>query len=208
MFGRLIKTRDPSEQAMTVAGPLLEQLLDRVADARGIRIEAAVHALGSLAGHAAQRAALAAVERKNSGYAGLSLIEVRTDDGGRYWFGDALNRPLADGPFSLWHAVVAAAERLGETALPDIDALIAAMAARVGQESFEAERDAIAQHWPAQRALLGESKVEIAEWPMVYGFAFTQLVAVTDGQFAFPDLAGPFIQAAVTSSRLRLFKAG
>lgn len=208
MFSSFFKRRSAEperpEAALAVAPDLLDQLLQAASDDRGIRIETVVLALGSLAGQAAQQAAMDGLARDVPGYAGLSLAEVQGANGDSYWFGDAINRPVAEGSFSLWHAVVAVSEDRGPDAMPDMEALFSSVAMRVGADRFDDQREAIARYWSDQLALLTARVPDKVLWPMAYGFAFTRLVAMTDDQFPFRDLAEPFMRSAIIASKLRV----
>lgn len=208
MFSSFFKRKpdepDRPEAALAAAPALLDQLLEAASDDLGIRIETVVLALGSLAGQAAQLAALESLRRRAAGYAGLSLAEVQGANGDCYWFGDAINRPVAEGPFSLWHAVAAASESRGAGALPDIHALFSSVSARIGGESFDDERQAIALYWPEQKLILTAQLPDPVEWPIAYGFAFTRLVAMTGDQFPFLDLAESFMRSAIIASKLQV----
>lgn len=202
-FGRKPAAADQPAAALAAAPELLDQVLEAAGDDRGIRIETAVLTLGSLAGHAAQLAALDALARGVLGYSGLSLAQVQGATGDNYWFGDAINRPVAEGPYSLWHAVIAASEGRAGVELPNLESLFSSVSARVGAERFEDERRAIATYWPQQQPILRARMSDPVEWPMAYGFAFTRLVAMTGDQFPFPDLAEPFMRSAVIASKLQ-----
>lgn len=208
MFGRLFGSKRAAENqpaaALAAAPALLDQLLEAIADERGIRIEAVALALGSLAGHAAQLATLDALARGLPDYAGLALVQVQGANGESYWFGDAINRPVAEGRYSLWHAVLAASEGRTSQKLPDLELLFSSISARVGSDSFLDQRQAIALYWPEQESILRKRVSDPVEWPKAYGFAFARLVALTGDRFPFLDLAELFMHSAITASKLQV----
>lgn len=204
LFNRGTTARNPVADAMATAPVLLDQLLEALSDARGIRIEAATGALGALAGHAAQHAAMHGLSGRDPAYARLSLTQVTGANGEIYWFGDAVNHPVAEGNFSLWHAVIAAAEERPGRVPPVLAPIFADIAARIGSESFGDQRGAIARFWPAQADILDARARDPKAWPIAYGFAFTQLIAMVGDQFDFSELAATFMRSVVIASKLQV----
>ena len=90
------KAENPHIASIVAGREMLNQLLHALKDERGVHMETALCALGALAGYSCQASirAIAKIDgRKNA------LIEMQCKDGRKYFFGDDLNKPLAESQY-------------------------------------------------------------------------------------------------------------
>ncbi|HEX4442199.1 MAG TPA: hypothetical protein VHZ81_01390 [Galbitalea sp.] len=198
--------------AQATASALLEHLMNELATGKGIHLESILSALGALAGRACQVAALEGFARQELGYAGLSLATVTGTDGSEYYFGDAINRPLTERPYSVWDLVAAEAARLGAT-LPDMAELFQHNAAMVGQPSYGVPRWAPETFgeapqtylplWDRYLPLIRKSAPKTQLWPVVCGIAVQQLFQKLVGQFDLGVQTRVVMDCAIAMAKLK-----
>ena len=92
---------DPLIGAKIGGREITQQLFTKMNSERSVHIESMLCALGALAGHACQ----ASIRARNVARGvpeTTDLVAVDTQDGKRYFFGDAINHPLAEAQYSIW----------------------------------------------------------------------------------------------------------
>ena len=196
----------------TAAVAVLEHVFEWEKSDRGVHLEGAVVALGALAGHACQLAALTGVADNDPVYNGLGISLVTAANGQEYYFGDAVNRPLAESTYSVWSLAAGAASGLGAT-LPDFTELFEHAAGAVGTADFGIPRfaegtfaDAPVSYLPRWDELLPtirRSAPDAQQWPVVFGIAVQQLFTIVGGDFNLTDLVRIFMDAAIAMSKLK-----
>lgn len=107
---------------------------------RGVPSLVIASTLGALAGHASQIAALKGVAANDTNYAGLSLVSVETATGEQLLFGDAVNRPVLESPYSVWALVAGICQKMG-IPVPDVAELAGHVAATLPSGSPWLPRD-------------------------------------------------------------------
>lgn len=199
-----------SAAATTAGAAVLDQLLPRLTtDERGAHLESVAVALGALAGRACQGAVLSGVE---PAYSDLSLTIVTAANGEQYYFGDAINAPLAESEDSVWEIVSVAATRLGGS-LPDRDELFANAAATVGTAGFGVPRYATDTFSEPPRSFLPlwdeflptvSKDTRPDEYLRVYATALADLFTMVAGQFPLEPLVRIAMDSAIAMSKLIL----
>lgn len=161
-------------------------------DERGIHLESLFCALGALAGRACQDSVRARALSEGKP-ADAYFTVATTTDGQKYYFGDALNQPLAEDRVSVWSLVAGAAAHDGARQLPDLDEIFKHNAAVLGSEQFGIPRlppehpvqglplDYARKLWPDARKVVAEFAGEPRLWPLAIGLAIQELMAQTQG---------------------------
>lgn len=206
---------DAVTAARSAAGAVLDVIMTALKDERGIHLESLFCALGAVAGYACQVAV-----RADAGKAGLpedGLFQIITAaDGQRFFFGDALNRPLAEDRLSVWSLVAGAAAHDGARRLPDLTELFKHNAASLGSEAYGVPR-LPAEHpvqgrpveyarklWPLVRPVLAQLLPEPRQWPVCLGLAIQDVMARARGTVP-PEVAALIVmESAIPVSKLRL----
>lgn len=191
---------------------LLGFVMSSLKDERGIHLESLYCALGAVAGHACQ--ASVSAEALAAGKPADGLFDVATTaDGGRYYFGDALNRPLAEDRVSIWSLVAGAAAHDGAKQLPDLGDIFRHNAAVLGSEQFGLPRlppehpvhakpiDYARRLWPSVRPIVAKFAGEPRLWPVSVGLAIQELMAKAGGQVPPGMVAHIVMESAIPVSR-------
>ena len=116
---------NPHVRAQITGKDLVSNLLEGLKDDRGVRIETLLGVLGSFAGFST---VYAMVKRLEDGSLKLEMPEVAVvelQDGRKFYFGDFLNRRLAEDKLSVFGLSAGAAEQLGATGFLDLQELFA-----------------------------------------------------------------------------------
>lgn len=192
---------------------LLGLVMASLKDERGIHLESLYCALGAVAGHACQASVSAAA--RAAGKAPDADFEVATTtDGGRYFFGDALNRPLAEDRVSLWSLVAGAAAHDGALQMPDLAEIFRHNAAVLGSEAFGVPRlppehplhgrpiDYARRLWPEVQPVVARLAGEPRLWPVAVGLAVQEVMTQARGQVP-PELVVRIVmESAIPVSKI------
>jgi len=126
---------DPLIGAQIGSKEVTQQLIAAMKSDRGVHIESLLCALGSLAGYSCQAALRAQALAQGLAEAGL-LTRVETKDGKAYFFGDNLNKSLAESTHSVWGVAGAGAQQAGCANLPDVSEIFKHASLTVGTAAF------------------------------------------------------------------------
>ena len=182
-------------------------------DERGIHLESLFCALGALAGRACQDSIRARALSEGKP-ADAYFTVATTTDGHKYYFGDALNQPLAEDRVSVWSLVAGAAAHDGAKQLPDLNEIFKHNAAVLGSEQFGIPRlppehpvqalplDYARKLWPDTRKVLVEFAGEPRMWPVAIGLAVQELMAQTRGQVPPALVARIVMESAIPVSKV------
>jgi len=187
------RAEDPMIGAKIGAKEILQQVINALKTGRGVRIEDLLAILATLAGYACQMS----VREQPGG----SLTEAVTSDGAKYYFGDALNRPLAESQYSVWSICAGTAQHLGVRPedFPGLDDVFRHVSASVGTPQFGIPRLPEA-HMPGEppRNYLKLWKLflprvrrfcpDAQQWPMLYAIAIAEAMEMAKDVIA-PQLA-------------------
>jgi hypothetical protein len=197
------KKSDPLIGPKMGARQINNSLITGMRTPKGVHIESYLTALGALAGYSCQMSV-----REVTKASGISMDEnhvlVVADgaDGKRYFFGDALNKPLAGDPHSVWSLAASAAQKMGGK-LPDIGELFKHVSATVGTREFGVPRlpsehqpverplDYLKALWPALLPVVRPFCDSPAEWPILFA------IAVQESIFAAKDVIEPGLAVTV-----------
>lgn len=133
------RKKNPAAGVVYGSKVVIERLIATMKGPGGVHAESFLCALGAMAGYACQ-ASLREFARSQKLSESTLLMVVEADDRAKYYFGDALNQPLAESKMSVWNVVAAAAREAGCQELPDMNELFAHVAASVGQKHFGVPR--------------------------------------------------------------------
>ena len=166
---------------------ILQNILSMIKNERGVQIEVLATILGGLAGRACLLAGLSGQAGNDPTLNVLTLSTIGTRDGGAYLVGDAINRQLAEGPYSVFALIAGYLQSAGEP-IPDAHEYFAHSVQSLGGPTFGVPRFA-----PATDA--GSTPLEYADamwdsfsnslrryapdpqlWPTSYGIAIQQML--------------------------------
>lgn len=206
---------DPLIGAKFGAKEINTRLTNALRTASGVHIETVLHILGSLAGYACQASVRA--QATEQGFAEEAFfVVVEGPDNGRLFFGDPLNKPLAEAPVSVWGLVVGAAQHVGCTKLPDTDHIFSHVARTIGGDQFGVPRipdpHRISEKpiaflkvlWPQMFPIARAFCATPVEWPILFGLAIQEVIV--DGKTVLdPCMAAQIVlECAVPMSKVDL----
>jgi hypothetical protein len=194
---------------------ICQVVMNGLKDKRGIHIESLLTCLGALAGYACQ-----ACVRENNARAGVQppesgLAVASGADGRKYFFGDPLNKPLAESRYSVWSLTAGAIQQLGKP-LPDLEGIFKHVAATVGGAEFGIPRipeghrpgdlplNFLKVIWPQILPIARKYCEEPDHLPIVFGLAVQHAILMSKGVID-PTLAGTIaMECAVPMSKVDL----
>ena len=197
-----------------ISAKLRDHLEDQLSDPQGrVHVETMLSALGALAGFGCQIAVREAIKAGRLNPEG-ALVEVTTNDGATYYFGDQLNQPLLEAPISVWKLIAGGAQHAGAQELHDIIEIVTHVSATVGSPEFgvlrvdashqphEAPIDALKKHWASSYELARSLDAD----PIMTGWYFAgaaQTVIIDAKEVIDPALAYRIVmEAAVAMSKV------
>ncbi|ATG88628.1 hypothetical protein MKLM6_0349 [Methylomonas koyamae] len=179
--------QDPLAGAKIAAQEVYQRLTSAMQNDKGVHAESLLCALGALAGYACQ----ASVRQRNLAQglaedAGLVMIE--TGNGSKYFYGDAVNSPLAESQYSVWGLAAAAAQKSGCQTLPDLAAMFCHSMNTIGSGEFGLLRLPLRQSpadqplnylkalWPNLLPTVRMLCPHSAHWPILFGLAIQDAI--------------------------------
>lgn len=184
------KKTDPLIGAKVGAKEIIQQLLHLLRDNKGVHAESMLAVLGTLAGYACQ----ASVRQEfvaNQKLPEQGIFMVAKDADGRcYYFGDYLNKPLAENQYSVWGLAAGAAQSLGVNQLVNLTDIFKYVTTTVGTEAFGVPRfpleykssdlpkDYLKYFWPTLHPIVTKFCPEPNNWPILYGFAIQEAMVL------------------------------
>ncbi|MBV9760889.1 MAG: hypothetical protein JO340_10025 [Acidobacteriaceae bacterium] len=177
-----------------LAGHALAQILiSRLKDERGVHIETLLCALGSLAGYSCQASVRELLVKQGGEPEEKIFVIANGKDGKKYFFGDALNKPLAEDRYSVWSLAAGIAANLGCGQPVKLEEIFKHVAATVGGPEFgipripEDHRPAdppsnwVKHGWPKALATVQEYCESPSEWPAAFGIAIQESMTQAKG---------------------------
>ncbi|WP_157572762.1 hypothetical protein [Nevskia soli] len=206
---------DPLAGAKAGGKEVLRLLLVGMKSERGVHIESLLCALGALAGYACQANLRTQATAKGMNPDAPFQV-VATKDGKKYYFGDPLNKTLAEGHLSVWSLVAGAAKRAGAQTLPDLKEIFARTSATLGSPQWgqlkypegHAAGDAPINYlktlWPKLLPIVTKLAGQPMLWPTVYAFAIQETIQLAKNTIE-PGLALLIVmEAAIPMSKVNL----
>ncbi len=208
------KKRDPLAGLKVGGKEITQRLIDALKGDKGVHIETLLTILGSLAGFSCQMSIREELARIGNAASARPFMVVTGADGKNYFFGDALNRPLAESQWSVWSLAAGAAQHMGCEPLPDIKNIFEHVTQTVGGHRFgiprvdEAHRASdlpinfVKTIWPKVLPVVEQFCDRPAEWPVLFGIAIQQALYLGKGIIE-PHLALSIVmECAVPMSKI------
>lgn len=206
---------DPLIGAKLGAKEVLQRMLVAMKTDRGVHIESFLCALGSVAGYSCQASVRALAVSRGLPETAL-LVRAKTSDGRSYYFGDALNKPLAEGRYSVWSLAGGGAQQAGCKSLPPVEEIFKHVAATVGTPEFGKPRvprqhpvhdsplNYVKKFWPSLSPTIGKFCADPEHWPVLLGLSIQEAI-VMGKQALDPCLALQIVmESAIPMSKVEL----
>ncbi len=212
LAGRL--TADPMIGVKLGGKAVHERVLRALRSERGVHVESLLTGVGALAGYACQASVRAvAVARGLPETALLLTVEA---NGRRFFFGDALNAPLAESMQSVWAFGAWAVQEAGCTSLPDVNEIFAHVSRTIGSADFgkprvpagHAPQDSpltfVVALWARMLPMVKKFCPDPQRWPMLFGVAVFSAITSAREELD-PHLALTIVmEAAIPMSKIDL----
>ena len=196
------KKKDPLMGLKIGAKEVNQRLINGLKNKKGVHIESFLTVIGSLAGFSCQMSVREAL--KNAEATGEKIVWATASgaDGKKYYFGDALNKPLAESNYSIWNLVAGAVEKLGAK-LPDVSEIFKHVAGTVGSDTFGIPRipnshspgdlpmNYLKVIWPCIFPVAAQFCDNPSEWPILFG------IAIQEAMFMAKDVIDPGLAATI-----------
>jgi hypothetical protein len=210
------RKEDPLIGAKIGSKEVVQRLIGALKTENGVHIESLLSALGSLAGYACQES-IRAEFVYIKGNPEIKVFSIAGGaDGKNYYFGDMLNKPLAESQYSVWGLAAATAQHLGSKELINLNDIFAHVSGTVGGASFGIPRipenhmpadppsNYVKFIWPKLLPLVKEYCAQPAEWPILYGLAIQEVLNMSKGVID-PTLALSIVmECAIPMSKVDL----
>ncbi|MEX8519211.1 MAG: hypothetical protein AB3X44_11935 [Leptothrix sp. (in: b-proteobacteria)] len=184
---------DPLIGAKIGSKEIVQHLIAALRTDKGVHIESLLSALGALAGYACQ-ASIRAELIEAKGVAENAVFAVANCvDGRKYYFGDLLNKPLAESQYSVWSLAAGAAQQLGVKDMLDLEGVFGYVTDSIGGENFGVPRipeghtpsdlpiNFLKIHWPKLMPLIRRFCAQPSEWPVLFGLAIQEVLYMGQG---------------------------
>src|ERR1051325_614555 len=210
---------DPLIGAKIGGKELAQRMMAAMKTERGIHIESLLGALGSLAGYSCQ-ASVRALSRAQNLDETAHFVRAEGADGKVYFFGDALNKPLAEDQYSVWSIAAGGAQAAGCGELPEPNDVFEHVAGTVGSAEFGLPRlppehpmhdtplNYVKALWPKLFPMISKFCPDPAHWPILLGLAIQDIMSqgrnALDPCLALKivmECAAPMLKAALEEDR-------
>jgi len=208
---------DPLIGAKIGSKEITQRLLAGMKTDRGVHIESLLCALGAIAGYACQASVRATALSRGMVETGL-FVTVATKDGKTYYFGDELNKPLAESKHSVWGLSAGAAQKAGCTKLLDVQEIFKHASETVGSIDFGKPR-VPAEHVPHDSPLnyvklwavlvptIKKFCPDPEQWPVLMGLSIQEVIEMAKNVID-PCLALQIVmESAIPMSKVELISA-
>jgi hypothetical protein len=179
---------DPLIGAKVGGKELAQRMMAAMSTERGIHIESILGALGSLAGYSCQ-ASVRARARSQGLDETAHFVRAEGGDGKVYFFGDALNKPLAEDQYSVWSIAAGGAQAAGCGDVPDPSDVFAYAASTAGSPEFGLPRlppehpmhdtplNYVEAFWPKFFPMISKFCPDPEHWPILLGLAIQDIMS-------------------------------
>jgi hypothetical protein len=180
---------DPLIGAKLGSKEVTQRLIAGMKTERGVHIESLLCALGAIAGYACQASVRAQATARGLAENALFVL-VKTKNGGTYYFGDSLNKPLAESQYSVWSLAAAGAQKSGCKTPIDLDGVFKHVSETVGGAAFGKPR-VPAEHtphdlplnyarslWPALAPTIKKFCTNPEHWPVLLGLSIQDVIGM------------------------------
>jgi hypothetical protein len=201
--------------AKIAAGAIVERILSTMSDDKGVHVESAFAALGSLAGYACQQSALKEMKSNKSTGGEDAIVTISDEQGNHYYYGNGINQPLLEDKLSVWSLVGGAVQSYDGT-LPDVNAIVEHTTASIGTPEFGQPRlpedhpirytpiQCLELWQPLKTEILDNLPVPAGDWGMAYALAIQSLMDQAKEVLS-PSIAGLIVmECAVPMSKVTL----
>lgn len=214
------KSADPLFGVKKGGKEVAAKLFSAMSSEKGIHLESLLCALGAIAGYACQISVREEFVHQQGRLEKDVFIVVNSKQNGvSYFFGDLLNKPLAESKYSVWSLSSGASQKLGLQRLIDLHDIFRHVTDTLGQSSFGVPRipavhkakelpiSYVQYLWPQLFPLAQRYSKKPGDWPVLFGVAVQEILFASKGLID-PELALQIVmESAVPMSKIYLSDA-
>lgn len=179
---------DPLIGAKIGGKELAQRMMAAMRTERGIHLESLLGALGALAGYSCQASVRALARAQGHDETAYFDATAHGVDGRVYYFGDALNKPLAGDMYSVWRLAAGGAHTAGCADIPEPDDVFEHVAKTVGSPEFGLPRlppehplhdtplNYVEVVWPQIFPMIARFCPDPTHWPILLGLAVQDII--------------------------------
>jgi hypothetical protein len=208
------KKEDPLIGLKIGSKELNQRLIAALKDEKGVHVQTLLTILGSLAGFSCQMAIREELVDTGKRREEEVFVIVEGADGNTYYFGDFLNKPLAEDQYSIWSLTAGIAQHLGATNLPNLKDIFSHVSSTVGGDAFGIPQVAenhkagdlpinyVKTMWKKVTPIVNKYCDRPLERPILYGFAVQEIIQMSKDVIA-PEMAVKIVmESAVPMSKI------
>ena len=205
---------DPLIGAKIGGKELAQRMMAAMSTERGVHLESILGALGSLAGYSCQASVRARARSQGLEDTAHFFVRAEGADGKMYFFGDALNKPLAEDQYSVWSIAAGGAQSAGCEDVSDPGDVFNHVASTVGSPAFGLPRlppehpmqdtplNYVETFWPELFPMISKFCPDPEHWPILLGLAIQDIMS-QGGNVLDPCLALKIVmECAVPMSKI------
>jgi hypothetical protein len=205
---------DPLIGAKIGGKEIAQRLIAALKNEHGVHIETLLACIGSLGGYACHMAIRDAIVEPGKAKENEVFRVVGGADGRNYYFGDMVNKPLAEDEVSFWSLVGGMAQHIDKDGLPDIHGIFQHVSSTVGGEGFGIPQmpdahqpsdlpvNLVKSLWPALLPLVDKFCESPVERPYLFGFSAQEVIEMGQEAIA-PGIAAKLLmECAVPMSKI------
>ena len=208
------RKEDPLIGAKLGGKEITQRLISVLKNERGVHVETLLACIGSLGGFACHMAIRDAIVETGKAKENEVFVILGGADGKNYYFGDMVNKPLAEDSISFWGLVGGAVQHLDKDGLPDIEHTFKHVAATVGNETFGIPQvpenhkpskrplDLVKVLWPALLPLVDKFCESPVERPYLFGLSAQEVIEMGKDTIAPGMAARLLMECAVPMSKI------
>lgn len=199
--------------AQIASQEIMQNLLAKVANERGVQIELVATILGAFAGRACHYAAMAGQSSSIASLNSLTINTIGLKDGSTLYMGDAINYQLAESQYSVFGLIGGYLKSIDEP-IPDVHEFFRHGAEVIGKPEFgipryaegtgvgDTPRNYADVLWPQFTDSLRRYAPDPQLWPVTYGLAAQQLLTMARGSFDLQVLVRIVMDSAIAVAKL------
>jgi hypothetical protein len=216
----LTQSQDPLFGVKKGGKEIAAKLFTAMSAEKAIHLESLLSALGALAGYACQMSVREAyVVQQGRPEKEVFIVVKSKENDVTYFFGDLLNKPLAESRYSVWSLASGAAQKLGLQQLIDLHDIFKHVTETLGSSEFGVPRIEIEHRaketpmnyvsflWPKLFPLAQGFCKDPSDLPVVFGVAIQEILFASKGLIE-PQLALRIVmESAVPMSKIYIPEA-
>jgi hypothetical protein len=146
-------------------------------------------------------------------------VVAGTDDGQSFFFGDMLNKYVAEDEMSVWSLAAGGAQACGCANIPDLEPIFTHVVESIGTEDFgvprlpeahpvhDLPRNYLERLWPQFSPMVERFCPNPEHWPILYGLAIQELLSQTKGVLDPCMSLCVIMESAIPMSKISLSEA-